>query len=239
MSCIIYSDDLFLEVLPIAFTTTLSSSASPMHANNAEWFEAWNPSQDKLSITIRMQSRDAQNNVIWTLQRWARNSTILRISYPERNFDYRCVIESCPLSWQYDTVVKDFTVSFFLLTNSFIDSQTTFQYSDVASALFDNDYLSDDIYDAIGTITDINDASVKEMYDKQQQFSGYKISYLSWPYVSIWKKGWPYKYTVVMNADFVKCLTTGQDVLMYCEQNSKGTYDPTDKIAGKVPAPRG
>lgn len=240
MACIIYSDTMFLEVLPIAFETSLSSSVSAIHANSAEWFEAWNPSQDSLSITVRMPSLDAQKNAIFVLQRWASENAMLRIVYPERNFDWRCVIESCPLQLDYSVPMKDFTVSFFLLTNSFIASQTSFVYSDVASALFTNDYIQDDIYDSIGEITTVTDETVKKLYDSQTQFDGVKLSYSSWPYVTVTSSRWAYSYTIVFSKDLVKCLSGGQDILMYCEQNyiKRNTSSSTDKVANQVPSPK-
>ena len=241
MSCMIYSDYNMLEVLPIAFSTTLSSSVSVMHASNAEWFEAWNPSQDSLSITVRMQNPDAQMNAIWVLQKWAQENAMLRIVYPERNFDWRCTIESCPLSLDYSVVMKDFTVTFFLLTNSFLTAQQTYQYSDVANALFTNDYIREDIYDSIGTVTDINDSSIRDMYDARQSFSGYDVSYTTWPYVTITAKRWAYIYTLVFTKDLANILASGQDVLMYCEQNyrRRDEHNETDLNKGVIPKPRG
>lgn len=204
-----------VELLVINLSMPFSSSMSAIKSRDASWFEAWQPSQDSLSLTFRQQSIADQMMTIQILQRWCKLGTMLHIAYPERDIDYDCVIDSCPLELDYSAVMKDCTVHLTLLTNSFIQSMESFQYSPVAARFFDQDIeQSADTVPSVNGKTDTTLSSVDAMFrDKPSSISGYDISYGAYPYITVTKKGWQCKYSVKLDDKLRVSLVRGDDIL--------------------------
>lgn len=147
MSCSLSSGARTVELLVVSLSTALNSSSSTIHAQNANWFKAWQPAQDAMSLTFRQASPVDQKDTFDVLSSWCQNLQILTLSYPERNINMKCVIDSISDKQSYSHTMLDLTVNLRLLTNSFIDDIAGFKYSDLAKTLFDSDYVKEEDVD--------------------------------------------------------------------------------------------
>ena len=220
MGCVLSSNDVAVELYVVAMSTSLSSSMQPVLGCKATWFEAWQPSQDTLSITFRQPSVDAQYQVISTLRRWAQGNSMLYLRYPERDIDYRVVIRSIPLRKRYDATMLDATVTFQPLTNRFIGSTVPYVYTDMAYAMLGSEFITDTVDDALSFDTE---QQLRNLFTQNAQFDGYRIAYLNYPNVQIQirrtnKDGlvtWSNAYTVRMTQSLAKHLANGDDIEWY------------------------
>lgn len=220
MGCVLSSNDVAVELYVVAMSTSLSSSMQPVLGCKATWFEAWQPSQDTLSITFRQPSVDAQYSVISTLRRWAQGNSMLYLRYPERDIDYRVVIRSIPLRKRYDSTMLDATVTFQPLTNRFIGSTVPYVYTDMAYAMLGSEFITDTVDDALSFDTE---QQIRNLFTQNAQFDGYRITYLNYPNIQIQfrrvdndgREQWSSVYTVKMTQDLAKHLANGDDIEWY------------------------
>lgn len=228
MGCVLSSNDVAVELYVVAMSTSLSSSMQPVLGCKATWFEAWQPSQDTLSITFRQPSVDAQYSVISTLRRWAQGNSMLYLRYPERDIDYRVVIRSIPLRKRYDATMLDATVTFQPLTNRFIGSTVPYVYTDMAYAMLGSEFITDTVDDAISFDTE---QQIRNLFTQNAQFDGYQITYLNYPDIQIQfrivdndgREQWSSVYTVKMTQDLAQRLARGDDIQAYLKANQSAS----------------
>ena len=228
MGCVLSSNDVAVELYVVAMSTSLSSSMQPVLGCRATWFEAWQPSQDTLSITFRQPSVDAQYSVISTLRRWAQGNSMLYLRYPERDIDYRVVIRSIPLRKRYDATMLDATVTFQPLTNRFIGSTVPYVYTDMAYAMLGSEFITDTVDDAISFDTE---QQIRNLFTQNAQFDGYRITYLNYPNIQIQfrrtdndgREQWSSVYTVKMTQDLAQRLVRGDDIQAYLKANQSAS----------------
>lgn len=228
MGCVLSSNDVAVELYVVAMSTSLSSSMQPVLGCKATWFEAWQPSQDTLSITFRQPSVDAQYQVISTLRRWAQGNSMLYLRYPERDIDYRVVIRSIPLRKRYDATMLDATVTFQPLTNRFIGSTVPYVYTDMAYAMLGSEFITDTVDDAISFDTE---QQIRNLFTQNAQFDGYQITYLNYPDIQIQfrivdndgREQWSSVYTVKMTQDLAQKLARGDDIQAYLKANQSAS----------------
>lgn len=228
MGCVLSSNDVAVELYVVAMSTSLSSSMQPVLGCRATWFEAWQPSQDTLSITFRQPSVDAQYSVISTLRRWAQGNSMLYLRYPERDIDYRVVIRSIPLRKRYDATMLDATVTFQPLTNRFIGSTVPYVYTDMAYAMLGSEFITDTVDDAISFDTE---QQIRNLFTQNAQFDGYRITYLNYPNIQIQfrrtdndgREQWSSVYTVKMTQDLAQRLARGDDIQAYLKANQSAS----------------
>lgn len=228
MGCVLSSNDVAVELYVVAMSTSLSSSMQPVLGCKATWFEAWQPSQDTLSITFRQPSVDAQYSVISTLRRWAQGNSMLYLRYPERDIDYRVVIRSIPLRKRYDSTMLDATVTFQPLTNRFIGSTVPYVYTDMAYAMLGSEFITDTVDDALSFDTE---QQIRNLFTQNAQFDGYRITYLNYPNIQIQfrrvdndgREQWSSVYTVKMTQDLAQRLARGDDIQAYLKANQSAS----------------
>ena len=228
MGCVLSSNDVAVELYVVAMSTSLSSSMQPVLGCKATWFEAWQPSQDTLSITFRQPSVDAQYSVISTLRRWAQGNSMLYLRYPERDIDYRVVIRSIPLRKRYDATMLDATVTFQPLTNRFIGSTVPYVYTDMAYAMLGSEFITDTVDDALSFDTE---QQIRNLFTQNAQFDGYQITYLNYPDIQIQfrivdndgREQWSSVYTVKMTQDLAQRLARGDDIQAYLKANQSAS----------------
>ena len=228
MGCVLSSNDVAVELYVVAMSTALSSSMQPVLGYKATWFEAWQPSQDTLSITFRQPSVDAQYQVISTLRRWAQGNSMLYLRYPERDIDYRVVIRSIPLRKRYDATMLDATVTFQPMTNRFIGSTVPYVYTDMAYAMLGSEFITDTVDDAISFDTE---QQIRNLFTQNAQFDGYQITYLNYPDIQIQfrivdndgREQWSSVYTVKMTQDLAQRLARGDDIQAYLKANQSAS----------------
>ena len=228
MGCVLSSNDVAVELYVVAMSTALSSSMQPVLGYKATWFEAWQPSQDTLSITFRQPSVDAQYQVISTLRRWAQGNSMLYLRYPERDIDYRVVIRSIPLRKRYDATMLDATVTFQPMTNRFIGSTVPYVYTDMAYAMLGSEFITDTVDDAISFDTE---QQIRNLFTQNAQFDGYQITYLNYPDIQIQfrivdndgREQWSSVYTVKMTQDLAQKLARGDDIQAYLKANQSAS----------------
>ena len=228
MGCVLSSNDVAVELYVVAMSTSLSSSMQPVLGCKATWFEAWQPSQDTLSITFRQPSVDAQYQVISTLRRWAQGNSMLYLRYPERDIDYRVVIRSIPLRKRYDATMLDATVTFQPLTNRFIGSTVPYVYTDMAYAMLGSEFITDTVDDALSFDTE---QQIRNLFTQNAQFDGYQITYLNYPDIQIQfrivdndgREQWSSVYTVKMTQDLAQRLARGDDIQAYLKANQSAS----------------
>ncbi|WP_288923509.1 hypothetical protein [uncultured Bifidobacterium sp.] len=228
MGCVLSSNDVAVELYVVAMSTSLSSSMQPVLGCKATWFEAWQPSQDTLSITFRQPSVDAQYSVISTLRRWAQGNSMLYLRYPERDIDYRVVIRSIPLRKRYDATMLDATVTFQPLTNRFIGSTVPYVYTDMAYAMLGSEFITDTVDDALSFDTE---QQIRNLFTQNAQFDGYRITYLNYPNIQIQfrrvdndgREQWSSVYTVKMTQDLAQRLARGDDIQAYLKANQSAS----------------
>ena len=228
MGCVLSSNDVAVELYVVAMSTSLSSSMQPVLGYKATWFEAWQPSQDTLSITFRQPSVDAQYSVISTLRRWAQGNSMLYLRYPERDIDYRVVIRSIPLRKRYDATMLDATVTFQPMTNRFIGSTVPYVYTDMAYAMLGSEFITDTVDDALSFDTE---QQIRNLFTQNVQFDGYRIAYLNYPDIQIQfrivdndgREQWSSVYTVKMTQDLAQRLARGDDIQAYLKANQSAS----------------
>lgn len=219
MPCVLSSGSVQVELLVVGMSTSISSSMKPVVGYRSVWFEAWQPSQDVMSITFRQSSPDAQRAAVETLRRWAQGNSRLSLKYPERNIDYEVVIRSIPWERRYDRQLVDATVTFQLLTNRIISSTTPFTYANLAWAMLGSEFVTEDVDEA--TSFD-SESSLRALFDAGTQFDGYRITYLRYPTIQIsymmsGSRGssWSPTYTVALTSALASAISKGGDISAY------------------------
>lgn len=178
MACILYSSTTQLELYVIAWSTSLTSSMSPVIAQRHTWFQSWNPAHDSMQLTIRQGPQSAQKAASSLLQQWMRTNEVLTLSWPERNMSYKCTVASAPYVERYDTPVTDLTVQLFLVTNLIMSQTAAVSISDNVTGMLGTNLVTGTIQDELDRLTAEEKAALADQAKRHNtQWAGYKVQY--------------------------------------------------------------
>lgn len=197
MTCFLTGGNVQVEVGVVSWSTSLRSSMTPMYTQGHTWFQAWNPSNDSLSMTLRQNSRTAQKALSSTLFAWMKMNTEVTIDWYERNMHYTAIVASAPQRDDYNVVMNDINVTFLLVTNRFIDSIAPFTISNKVMEILGGDFVDKTVDDLLQehaideekeedakkkAAADKNKKNgwspvVQKAHDSNQQWEGYKVVY--------------------------------------------------------------
>lgn len=222
-----------------SWSTTLSANMSATPKKDGQWFTAWQPSQDTMSLVIRQPSQVAQATTLTTLQKWLADQSLLTFSWTERYMNYQCVIKSAPTKLNYDVVMNDINLQIQLLTNSFIDVSRGYTVSSSIESMLSADLVSSTLDDFDKQQSNQNSSSgdssgdnsdggssggsssssgagslVRKARESNKQWSGFKVTYNSdGTALFRWTKSFYDRiYTVKLTDDFIRQMNRGGDL---------------------------
>lgn len=243
MACILDNGHTRLELYVRDWNTRLSAGKSMQQAQGHNWASAWHPSNDLLSMTIRQGDQQAQRAAWAFMYQCMKSNAKVSLQWPERNLSCNVIVMQCNYAEDYNTVVKDITVQFLMLTNAIATQQVSMSVSTNVLGMLgeqvtkDLDELQEEARQkAAQAQLDNETANAKQT---KQQWPGYSCVYNDDNTVSVTVKPIAHfghmfgpttnkTYKVVMSAKFVEAMQSGDaatiEAFLQSQNGGKGPY---------------